>query len=335
MIADGRLGRILVTGATGRIGRRLVAELIGQGHQVAVLTRSVDAARRLWPDQATEARVGDLIDPTSLVSVCADIDTLFHLASHSPGPDEPDLYEVPAHWSVTAEGTANLMARVADSGIRRIVYLSSIKAMGDAAGAQGRPADESVTAVPDSLYGRAKLTAEASVLAVGCGGDRHATVLRLPMVYGLDLGNLARMVRAIAARRFPPWPRIANHRVAIHVDDAIAAAILVAAHPSAAGQVYLVTDGRDYSTRWIYEQTCLALGRPVPRWAIPAPVLWAAAAFGDLAERLTRRRMPLTLEGLAKLTGDAWFSSVKLERDLGFRPRHCMEREIQRLALTQ
>ena len=329
------LGSILVTGATGKVGRRLVAELLQTGHRVVIVTRSTDAARTLWPGPGPEIRAADLTDPSSLTSVCDGIDTLFHLASYSPRPDEPDIYEAPSHWPVTAEGTANLMARVAQSGIRRVVYLSSIKAMGDRAGALGRPADESVAPAPDSLYGRAKLAAERSVLELGRATGRHTAVLRLPMVYGLgDSGNIARMVKAVAAGRFPPWPRIENHRAAIHVEDAVAAAILVAGRPETAGEVYLVTDGRDYSTRWLYEQSLIALGRPVPRWAIPLPALRLAAGIGTLGERLSRRRMPLTLDGLGKLTGDAWFSSDKLERTLGFRPRLTLETEIPRLVET-
>jgi UDP-glucose 4-epimerase len=327
------LGSILVTGATGKVGRRLVAELLRTGHRVAIVTRSADAAQTLWPGPGPEIRAADLTDPSSLGSACDGIDTLFHLASYSPRPDEPDIYEAPSHWPVTAEGTANLMARVEPSGIRRVVYLSSIKAMGDRAGALGRPADETIVPAPDSLYGRAKLAAEHSVLELGRATGRHVAVLRLPMVYGLgDSGNIARMVKAVAAGRFPPWPRIENHRSAIHVEDAVAAAILVAGHPETAGEVYLVTDGRDYSTRWLYEQSLMALGRPVPRWTIPLPVLRLAAGIGTVGERLTGRRMPLTLDGLGKLMGDAWFSSAKLERDLGFRPRRTLETEIPRLA---
>ncbi len=331
--ANTPLGSILVTGATGKVGRRLVGELLRIGQRVAIVTRSSDAAQTLWPVPGPEIRAADLTDPSSLGSVCDGIDTLFHLASYSPRPDEAEIYEARAHWPVTAEGTANLMARVEPSGIRRVVYLSSIKAMGDGAGALGRPADESVAPAPDSLYGRAKLAAERSVLELGRATGRHTAVLRLPMVYGLgDSGNIARMVKAVAAGRFPPWPRIENHRAAIHVEDAVAAAILVADRPETAGEVYLVTDGRDYSTRWLYEQSLLALGRPVPRWTIPLPVLRLAAGIGTLGERLTRRRMPLTLDGLGKLTGDAWFSSAKIERDLGFRARQTLEAEIPRLA---
>ncbi|MCG6897927.1 MAG: NAD-dependent epimerase/dehydratase family protein [Thiocapsa sp.] len=329
---DSPLGSILVTGATGKVGRRLVSALLEAGQQVTVVARSTAAARTLWPGPSVAIRSADLTDTASLAGLCAGIDTLFHLASYAPRPDEPDIYGAPDHWPVTAEGTARLMAQVEVSKVRRVVYISSVKAMGDLAGALGRAADESVTPAPDSLYGRAKLAAERSVLDLGARLGLHTTVLRLPMVYGVgDSGNIARMAKAVAARRFPPWPRVANRRSAIHVEDAVAAAMLVAGHAESAGETYFVTDGRDYSTRWLYEQTLTALGRPIPSWSIPLWALRAAAATGTLGERLTGRRMPFTLEGLGKLVGDAWFSSAKLERQVGFRPRYTLEVEIRRL----
>lgn len=321
-----------MTGATGRVGRLLVSTLLQAGQPVSILTRAPQAALDLWPGQRVDVRLGDLTDPSSLQSVCSGIDTLFHLASYAPRADEPDLYNAPNHWPVTAEGTANLMAEAADSSVKRLVYISTVKAMGDAAGELGRPADETLTPAPDTLYGRAKLAAEKRVLATGQTAGIQASVLRLPMVYGLDdKGNLARLIAAIAARRFPPWPRLDNRRSAIHIEDAVAAAILVARNPASAGQIYCVTDGRAYSTRWIYERILLALGRPIPRWTVPLWALRAAAAGGSIGERLLGRRLPLTLDGLSKLTGDAWYSSEKLERTLGFSPQYSLETEIPRL----
>lgn len=326
------LGSVLVTGATGRVGRALVDTLLRQGVPVVVISRRPERVAGLWPGEAVEGRRADITDRRSLRGVCEGTDTLFHLASYTPRPDEPDIYEAPSHWPVTAEGTANLMAEVAASAIRRVLYLSSIKAMGDAAGALGRPADEDTPPAPDSLYGRAKLAAETSVLSVAKASGIRASVIRLPMVYGVGAeGNIPRMIAAVAANRFPPWPRIGNRRSAIHLDDAIAASILASLHPASAGETFIATDGEAYSTRWLYEQILQALGRPLPSWSVPAGVLHAAALAGTLAERVSGRRMPLTLSGLSKLTGDAWFSSDKIRRLIGFRPRYSLESEIPRM----
>ena len=323
---------VLVTGATGKVGRLLVPVLVGRGAQVHLLTRDPERARTFSGLAGANCRAGDLTAPASLPAALKGISCVFHLASYSPTPEEPDIYEAPSHWPVTAEGTANLVQAAVVAGVERLVYLSSVKAMGDLVAATGTPADEGALPAPESLYGRAKLAAEQSVLAAGTTARLHVCVLRLPMVYGLvGEGNIARMIEAVAKNRFPPWPRIENRRSAIHLQDVIAAALLVATHAQAGGKTYLVTDGASYSTRWLYEQICRSLGQDVPRWAVPRWVLGMAANMGTLLEKLLRRRMPLDREGLRKLTGDAWFSSERIRTELGFVPRHGLEEEIPRM----
>ncbi len=321
--------RVLVTGGTGKLGRQLVTALHGAGALVAVLTRSPEVAEQLWEHTDIACIRADLTEPDSLRQALQGVELVFHLASYSPRPDEPDLYEAASHWPVTAEGTRHLLDAAVAAGVSGLIYLSSVKAMGEAAGADGRPADESTPARPETLYGRAKLEAEHAVLQAGLTSGLHVCVLRLPMVYGLGAGgNLYRMIDAVARGRFPPWPRLVNRRSAVHVDDVVSAALLVATDPRAAGETYLVTDGADYSTRWIYEHIRLALGLPMPRWALPLWCWRLAAWGGTLGERLTGRPMPLTTAALGKLAGDAWYSSKKIRDTLSFVSRHRLETAI-------
>lgn len=325
--------RVLVTGATGAIGRLLVPVLLQRGAGVSVLTRHPERAPVLWsgtgaPARGVDCRVADLEDPGTLAPALQDIDCVFHLASYTPPATEIELYEAPGHWRVTAVGTQNLVQAAQETGVGRLVFLSSVKAMGDRLADKGKALDEAARPAPDSLYGRAKLAAERSVLAADTGG-MHVCVLRLPMVYGLKgTSNLSRMIAAVARNRFPPWPRIENRRSAVHVSDAIAAMLLAAFHPEAAGRTYLVTDGIGYSTRWLYERVLVALGRTPPAWATPYWVLWSAATLGTVLERLSGRRMPLDREGLAKLTADAWFCSDRIRTELGFEPRYRLDEVI-------
>lgn len=320
---------VLVTGATGKLGRHLVQALLAREARVAILTRSTARARTLWPGADLAYRQADLQDPATLGPALEGIALVFHLASYAPLPGEAAIYEAPAHWTVSATGTRHLVAAALAAGVRRLVYVSSVKVMGEAAGAGSQPATEATVPAPDTLYGRAKLAAEGEVLAAGGTPGVHASVLRLPMVYGLaGQGNLARMIAAVAGHRFPPWPRHDNRRSAIHVEDAVRAALLCAGHPRAAGQVFLVTDGAPYSTRWLYERIRLALGRRVPSWGIPLAVLKTLAAMGSLGEKVTGRAMPLTLSSLDKLTGNAWYSAAKIGRELGFQARHNLDETI-------
>ena len=123
----------------------------------------------------------------------------------------------------------------------------------------------------------------------------------------------------------PPLPETGNKRSMVDVRDVVQAALLAAANPAAAGQVYIVTDGQAYSSRQIYEWICAALQRPVPRWAIPSSLLRFAARVGDVISRLIRRRFVLDTDALDKLIGSAWYSSEKISRELNYRPAYSLK----------
>jgi nucleoside-diphosphate-sugar epimerase len=213
------------------------------------------------------------------------------------------------------------------------VYFSSIKAVGEEAGGPDGPANESLPPAPTTLYGKAKREAERIIIDAAGRSEIQATILRLPMVYGLEgSGNLSKMLEAIARHRFPTVPTVSNRRSAVHAYDAVEAALLSLTRAGPSSRVYLVTDGNGYSTRWIYEQMCTALGMRIPSWALP---LWAWRLFGilgSLAERSLRRAMPISRDAVQKLFGNAWFSSDLISTELGYQPRHALDEEIQRMA---
>jgi nucleoside-diphosphate-sugar epimerase len=111
----------------------------------------------------------------------------------------------------------------------------------------------------------------------------------------------------------------------VHVSNVVDAAILAAAHPAANGQCYIVTDRRPYSTRELYEMICRSLGKPIPRWHVPLGALKGLAWVGDVIGRLRRQRFVFDSDALEKLTGSAWYSSEKIARELGFRPKVAFE----------
>lgn len=205
--------------------------------------------------------------------------------------------------------------------MQRFIFFSSVKAVGDG---DGQPMDESVETPADTPYGQSKYAAEQRVLHGGY--VPHPVVIRPSMVYGnTEKGNLPQMIKAVAKGVFPPLPEMHNRRSMVHVDDVVAAALLAAKNPKAAGQIYIVTDGQAYSTRQIYDWIREALGKQPVTWSVPQAVLTLAAQGGDVISRLRNRRFPLDSDSLEKLLGSAWYSSAKIERELGFRPRHTLK----------
>jgi nucleoside-diphosphate-sugar epimerase/GT2 family glycosyltransferase len=321
--------RILVTGGTGFIGKRLVDELLALGAKVTVLTRQPEQVARLWPKQPITARRGDLEAPASLAGACDGMTLVFHLASCAHMLD-PLANDDARHRQVTEQGTLALLATARASQVKSFVFVSSVKAMGEE---DERCLDENTPTHPETPYGLAKLHAEQAVLATGGETGMRATVLRLPMVYGPgNKGNLPRMIEAIRHRRFPPLPDVANRRSMVHVNDTVQAMLLAAVKPVAAGQVYIVTDGRAYSTREIYRLIAKHLHMRAPQWSMPLLPLRMAARFGDGLASLGVN-FPLNTAVLGKLLGSAWYRSEKISRELGFKAHYDLQRALPEIIL--
>ncbi|MFN3595635.1 MAG: NAD-dependent epimerase/dehydratase family protein, partial [Thiobacillaceae bacterium] len=155
--------------------------------------------------------VGDLLDPASLARACEGVDTVFHCAgyAHAFASSDPD-----AHWRIDFEGTRNLVQAASEAGVRRFVFLSSVKAMAEPNDAC---VDEDWPGEPATPYGKAKRAAEEAVLDAGAKYGMHVVNLRLAMVYGRGgRGNLERMARAIRAGWFPRLPETGNRRSLVH-----------------------------------------------------------------------------------------------------------------------
>ena len=299
----------LVTGATGFIGRVLCQKLSEQGAQVRAGMRQV--ADGPWH----ETTLLDLATGTLPVDAVAGVHTVFHLAgkAHALSETQQDEKE---YFHINTEGTKTLLEAAQDAGVRRFVFISSVKAMSEGGDACQ---NESEVCHPETPYGRSKLAAERLVLEGAYVPE--PVVLRLSMVYGPSRkGNLPRMIEAVAKGRFPPLPEVGNRRSMVHVEDVVQAALLAAEKPVAVGQTYIVTDGQACSTRQMYEWICEALDKPVPSWTIPTGLLKMLAKVGDGIGRVRGRRFLIDSDALDKLIGSACYSSEKIQRELGFRP---------------
>ena len=189
--------------------------------------------------------------------------------------------------------------------------------------------DETWPNPPVTPYGRAKRAAEQWVLETGRTHGTHVVNLRLATVYGQgSRGNLERMIDAIRRGFFPPLPDVGNKRSLVDVRNVVEAALLAASDPVANQQTYIVTDGKSYSSREIYELIFRALGKPAPSWAVPMPVLRLLAGIMTTAGNLVGRKIGFDYETLDKLLGWACYSSDKIRRELGYRSAFCLEEAL-------
>jgi len=307
--------RILVTGATGFIGRHLVTRLCRDGHVVRALAHDPG-----WPTtcpEGIESVVGDVCDAQAMKTLAAGCDAVFHLAGKSHALSEV-RGDKEVYRAINADGTRHVLEGAAAGGARCFVLFSSVKAMGEDA---PECLDESREARPATAYGRSKLAAEHLVLDYGKRVDLHVVCLRLPLVYGPgSKGNLFQMVSAIDRGFFPPLPDLENRRSMVHVSNVIQAALLAATSPAANGKCYIVTDARAYSTRKLYEMICRELGKQIPQWHTPLVVLKVLGRVGDMIGLIRGKRFLFDSDALEKLIGSAWYSSEKISRELGYRP---------------
>jgi len=307
-LTEGLRGRqVLVTGASGRIGRRLVDVLLAGGVEPRALYRNPPA------QGIAGLRVcrGDLLQPGSLDAALDGVELVFHLASHGPAQDDPRPEDHPLHRLVTVEGTRNLLAAASSAGVKRLVFASSTRVI-----------DGST-----SLYALSKKEAESLVQAAG--KSLETVILRLAPVYGFARqGGVARMIAAIDAGRFPSLPDFGERRSLVHVDDVIQALLLSALDEGMEGKTFTVTDLQSYSSRRMYEMICAALGRKPGRGTMPVWLLGVAARAGDLLELVSGRPMPMNRERLEKLRASAWFDGEPLARETGYLPQWDLEKAL-------
>ena len=290
----------VVTGATGFIGRRL-CERLREHAVVRAIARRVDSS---GPWDAVLAV--DIAREPVPAEFLAGASAVFHFAgrAHTISNRSGDI----EYQRVNVDGTRRVLESARSAGVRRVVFASSVKAMGEG--------DGDSDSGPRTAYGRSKRDAEALVLHGGFVGE--PVVLRFALIYGPGVGgNLGGMITAVRAGRFPPPPRVANRRSMVHLDDAVRAAVAAAERDAAVGRTIVVTDGVPYSTRDIYDAICRALGRESTRWVMPGVAWRAIAKVGDVTGALFGRRGPFDSDAYRKLFRSAWYDGSEMTPVLG------------------
>ena len=285
-----------VTGGSGFIGQRLVKALKRSGNEIRFLSRKHQFEDTIVCDLQSDFIPDDALDG---------IDTVFHLAGFSY--DMRDASEIEdLYYKVNVNATVRLANLAVKSGVKRFVFVSSVKAGGLLI--PGRCVNESNQSKPEGVYGQTKHEAELRLLEIGKESRMHVSIIRPSLVYGPNIkGNLKLMLSGVERGWFPPLPETGNRRSMIHADDLVRAILLVAEDKRANGEIFIATDGTPYSSREIYNTMCVVTGKLIPKWSVPKTLF-------DLAS-LASPRIKYTFN---KLLGDEFYSSAKLEA-LGFK----------------
>jgi nucleoside-diphosphate-sugar epimerase len=272
---------VLVVGATGFVGSHLCRELFRRGATVRGTYRSATSP---LPEGVVPARVADLTDVRALTAAMEGVSSVVHLAARVHVMRETAVDSLAAFRAVNVDGTRAVCDAALRAGVKRLVYLSSIKVNGN--GKEG-PYVDSDPEAPEDPYGISKLEAEARVKALsGTGCDW--TIIRPPLVYGPGVGgNFQRLLRlADLSRRVPlPLGGIPNSRSMVFVGNLVDLIVRCLDDDSARERVCLVADEEAPSTSHLVERLAFHLGGESRLLPCPIRLLRIAlAALGRSAE---------------------------------------------------
>lgn len=249
--------RVLVTGATGFVGRALVPMLTTAGHDVTIAVRESSSSDHLENIQVKN--IGDIGPETNWQQALANVDAVLHLAGRAHVMVESDADPMAAYRRINRDGTQRLAQAAADAGVKRLVFLSSIKVNGERT--QGQPFTESDLPQPEDSYGQSKWEGEQALRDVAAKTELEAVVVRTPLVYGPYVKGNFRSLLNICTKGTPlPLAGLQNKRSLIYVGNLADALLRCLTHPDAAGRLYFVRDDNDVSTTTLIENTAQALG---------------------------------------------------------------------------
>jgi nucleoside-diphosphate-sugar epimerase len=303
---------VLVTGASGFIARALLPRLAAAGTRVRAAVRRADPG---LPAGVEPVAIGDLADDPDWRSAVAGADAVVHLAARAHVLDEHSGDAFALYRAVNTAPTLRLAEAAAAQGVRRLVFVSSVRVHG--ARTTGAPFVESSPLAAQDPYGRSKAEAELGLAAIARASRLELVVLRPPLVYGAGArGNFARLAQLVARGVPLPLGAVRNRRSLVYVGNLVDAIVRSLDRPEAAGQTFLVSDGEDVSTAELARRIARALGRR-PRLAPVPPALLR------LGGALLGRR-----EDVARLLDDLVVDSSHIRRTLGWRPPFTLDQGL-------
>lgn len=307
------MSRVLVTGAAGFIGRALVSELLASGHDVTAVVRKLARAPR-W-DGPVRVVAADIDGTTDWRAALDGVELIAHLAGIAHRPIRDDAATAARYRAVNLEGTVALARAAALTGVRRLLFLSSIKVNGERTGQA--PFTEHDAPAPQDVYGRTKWQAEQALARIAQDSTLEFAVLRSPLVYGPGVGgNFASLLRLCDTALPLPFGAIDNRRSLIARTNLTHAIMTCLSHPAAANRTFLVRDGDDLSTPDLIRHLRRSLGRPVRLMAVPPECLTFVGGLCGHGAVMSRLVGSLAIEDRLLRETLGWMPPVRADQGL-------------------
>jgi len=278
---------ILVTGANGFVGRELCQILIECGHIVHAVTRRQYQCKSL--STLKYFTVKDICENTLWESAIKGVDCVIHLAARVHVMVDNSRDPLSVYREVNTKGTMNLARQALKAGVKRFVYISSIKVNGECT-TINIPYTDTDNPAPSDPYAISKYEAEQQLLELSSSGDLEIVIIRPPLVYGPGVkANFLSMLRWLNKGIPLPFGSIQNKRSLVALDNLVDLILTCIEQPAAANQIFLVSDGEDLSTTELLSRVASALGKKPRLLPVNQQLLELILRFigkKDLAQRL-------------------------------------------------
>ena len=279
------MSRVIVTGANGFVGRALCQLLVSSGHEVVGTSRS--AADDRHADGINLVATGDIGADLDWRPVLEGADSVVHLAARVHVMREQAADPLSAFRKTNVDGTEKLIHASGVQGVKRFVYLSTIKVCGDRTAEE--PFSATGSSAPEDAYARSKFEAERLVGNLGAELGVETVIIRPPLVYGPEVGgNFLRLLRLVQNGVPLPFAAIDNRRSLVGVSNLCDLVRECLDNPSASGQTFLVSDNNDLSTPGLIRHLAAAMEKRSRLFPLPPGGLRLVARLFGRSEEVSR-----------------------------------------------
>jgi nucleoside-diphosphate-sugar epimerase len=305
---------ILVTGASGFVGRAVCDQALGVGLKVRGSYRSLNS-QALVPVGVEKIQIASVDGDTNWSLALAGVSKVIHLAGRVHIAEDIAKDPMVAYREVNTTGTERLARAAVAAGVKRLVYVSTIKVNGEQT--VSAPFTEADVPRPEDAYAISKWESEQALHRIGTESGLEIVILRSPLVYGRGVrANFIRLLHLVHRRIPLPFASVSNRRSLIYVKNLADSILTGGTHPRATGQTFLVSDGEDISTPELIRRIAEAMELPSRMFRCPPNLLKAMASIvGKSAE-------------VGRLLGSLSIDSTKFRFETGWIPPYTLSQGL-------
>lgn len=312
---------LAVTGVSGFLGRALCKALLNKGLRVNGISRSPIISDSELPSGVQYLAIGGIGAQTDWSVVLSDVHCVIHCAARTHVMNETKADSLASYRSVNLDGTLNLARQAAAAGVKRFIFISSIKVNGEQTLLRKSFTADDAPA-PEDAYGISKWEAEQGLQKLSSETGMEVVIIRPPLVYGPGVkGNFASMISVVRKGIPLPFGAISNKRSLVGIDNLIDLIVTCIDHPDAANEIFLASDGRDLSTTELLQGLARSMDRSSRLIPIPGSILSLFALL--IGKRVVAQRLLGSLQVDISKNREilGWEPSVSVEVGL----RRCFE----------